>query len=309
MLASYNGGDRLRRTLDSMTRLRAPQRGWRIIAVDNRSTDDSHAIMLSYKDALPIDVEQEPAAGKNKALNRAVELAIGNPESDLFVFCDDDVLVSEDWLVEWRAVADAHTEYTAFAGRVLPHWHFEPPEWIPRLVPMQAVYSVHDAEIQEGECHIRYMFGPNMAVRSSVFRAGVRLNANIGPNGSPVYAMGSETELGVRLAQRGHKCWFAEKPAVRHLIRAEQMDLHWILDRAYRYGLGNAMLGGKHLSHKQLAVKNRVRALILPWLAPPSTSDRNWHWRWWWAFDQGYEDGTLEQRGKPRRWRHPVEKD
>jgi glycosyltransferase involved in cell wall biosynthesis len=305
ILASYNGGERLRLTLDSMMRVRSPRQGWRLIAVDNRSTDDSHSIMLSYKDTLPLDVLQEPVPGKNRALNRAVDFAIGGAESDLFVFCDDDVLVPENWLVEWRAVADAHLEYTTFAGKVLPHWPFEPPEWIARLVLIGVVFALHDADMREGECNTRYMFGPNMAIRLSVFRSGVRFNANIGPNGSPAYAMGSETDLGIRLARLGHKCWFSERPSVRHLIRPEQMDVHWVLERGYRYGLGAAIMEEEHLPYNWIRAKNRVRALVIPWLVPPNTVGKNWHWRWWWAFDQGYEDGTLERRGKPRRWRAP----
>ncbi len=307
MLASRNGGERLRRSLESMARTASPQGGWGLIAVDNGSTDDSHAIMQSFNDKLQIDVLQEPVPGKNRALNRAVDRAVLDSSSNLFVFCDDDVLVSENWLVEWRAVADAHPDYTAFAGLTLPHWPFDPPEWIPRLVNTTIVYATH-ANMSEGECDLRCMHGTNMAVRASVFRGDCRFNPGIGPNGSATYAVGSETDLALRLAELGSKCWFAEKPVVYHIIRPDQMEAKWMFSRAYRFGRGLGLMGEPHnmgVSSKRLPVKNLMKALIYPLITPILPAEEAWRRQWQWAHDRGYEDGTLERSGKPRRWLRP----
>lgn len=304
MLSSCNGGERLRRTLESMTRAREPVGGWRLIAVDNCSTDDSHTIMTSYSGVLPITVLQEAVPGKNRALNRALEEAIKNASSDLFVFCDDDVLVSEDWLLGWRAVADDQPDYTAFAGLTLPHWPFGPPEWIPRLVNTTIVYATH-ADMHEGPCDMRCMHGTNMAVRASEFRNGCRFNPNIGPNGSATYAMGSETDLALRLEALGCECWFAERPAVYHIIRRDQLEKDWILNRGYRFGRGTGLMGESHnmsLSPGKLSVKNRVKAFVYPWLLPLLSLEEAWKRQWQWAYDCGYEDGALERLGKPRLW-------
>ncbi|MBN9555641.1 MAG: glycosyltransferase family 2 protein, partial [Alphaproteobacteria bacterium] len=111
IFASHNGGEDLKGMLDSMTRLTPPPDGWQLIAVDNASSDRTGAVLRSYADRLPITVLEEPAKGKNRALNRALEVARG----DFHIFTDDDVLVPEDWLVKWHAAAKAHPSYDLFA--------------------------------------------------------------------------------------------------------------------------------------------------------------------------------------------------
>ena len=301
MFASCNGSEHLRRTLDSMTCAWSPLGGWQLISVDNGSTDDSHAVMLSYQDRLPIEVAREQIAGKNRALNRAVDLAVGNPKSDLFVFCDDDVLVPENWLVEWRAVADAQPDYSAFAGLTLPEWPFDPPEWIAKHRHLTTLYAVH-GEMPEGECHMASMHGTNMSVRASIFRDGCRLNPTIGPDGSSTYAMGSETEFGLRLEKLGYKCWFAKRPVVRHIIRPTQMEPAWVLKRAYRLGRGHGTMGVAHaISPRQLSAKNLAKWILYPLLSPVLIQEAGLR-RWQWAYDRGYEDGMRDRLGMARRW-------
>ncbi len=78
----------------------------------------------SYRDSLPLTILSEPVPGKNRGLNRALEQA----EGDLYVFCDDDVIVAEDWLVKWREAADEHKDYALFAGSTVPYWPSDPPK-------------------------------------------------------------------------------------------------------------------------------------------------------------------------------------
>jgi len=76
-----------------------------------------------------------------------------------------------------------------------------------------------------------------MAVRSNIFEIGYKFDENIGPNGAN-YAMGSETDLLLRLRHAGFKAWHCKNAIVKHMIRSSQMDRRWILARAIRYGRG-----------------------------------------------------------------------
>lgn len=301
MFSSYNGGDRLRRTLESMTRARAPRGGWRLVVVDNRSTDGSYRVMSSFAGALPIEVLREAGPGKNRALNRALEVALADDASDLFVFCDDDVLVAEDWLEAWRGIADANPGFDVFAGLTAPAWPAEPPDWILRYVRMGVVFGVHEA-VKEGSCDPRLVYGTNMAVRARAFRTGIRFNQEIGPNGSQSYPMGSETELVLRLVGLGHTCWFAPQAKVLHIIRPEQLEPAWILKRAYRFGHGSGSMGEPHamaITRDRIALKNTLKGLIYPWLLPLLPWKQSWSRHWQWAYDRGYEDG-IRAVSKPR---------
>ncbi len=188
MFTSHNGLAVLPRTLDGLVQTQPPADGWKLIAVDNASTDGTGDLLRSYQGRLPLTVLMEPVPGKNRALNRA----LAHAEGDLYIFCDDDVVVCEDWLVKWREVADAHKDYDLFAGYTRPLWPYEPPRWLSNDNNCHIYYGTNEY-MREGPCEANCMFGTNMAIRASVFASGIRFNVNIGPDGSRSYAMGSET--------------------------------------------------------------------------------------------------------------------
>lgn len=301
MFSSRNGASVLPRTLESLARATPPSGGWKLVAVDNASTDGSVDLIRAYADRLPVTALTEPVAGKNRAINRALELA----EGDLYVFCDDDVVVADDWLVKWRETADAHPQADLFGGRTEPLWPFEPPKWIFDDLDegkLSIVFATN-LPMREGPCEAVAVFGTNMAIRASALAGGIRFNVDIGPSAARAYPMGSETELLRRLAAKGHKSWFAQGVRVGHIIRPQQMDRAWVVSRAYRWGRGRAHMEMPH-SYKpgRLARKNWLRAGLYPILMPVFNNGEAWARQWEWAVDQGYEDGWRERRGMRPRW-------
>ena len=298
MFSSRNGGGHLKRMMDGFSALRAPSGGWKLIAVDNGSTDGSGDVMRSYADRIPLTVITEMTPGKNRALNRALDLA----EGDFYIFTDDDVVVQNDWLEKWREIADSHQDYDLFAGCVRPLWPCEPPRQVLSGVNVNVLYAAH-VGVQEGPCSAACMHGPNMAARASAFQNNRRYNAEIGPDGSLNYAMGSDTELALRLESLGMKCWFATAPNLEHIVRPEQLEQAWILGRGYRWGRGLAQM---HLpypnSPRGLARRNGLKKLLYPILLPLLPWEVRWRRQWHDAVDRGYEDGTRETLGQKRRW-------
>src|SRR6185437_2364896 len=232
LMATKNRAATLRETLESFCRLQEPSSGWKLVIVDNGSTDQTPEILASFANRLPLHTLYEPANGKNSALN----LGLGIVEGDLTVFTDDDVFPHADWLIELRKAADAQLAYSMFGGAVVPRWEIRPPHWI-RWLQKGPVYALTDPSMKEGPLPPFLVFGPNMAIRTSVFQSGVRLDPSIGPRGSS-YPMGSETELTLRLDRQGYKAWFVPSAVVEHFIRDYQMRKGWVLKRAIRYGRG-----------------------------------------------------------------------
>jgi len=298
IFSSHNGGAVLPKMLESLTRAEAPVGGWKLIAIDNASTDDTRSILESYRDGLPLTILSEPVPSKNRSLNRGLEIV----EGDFYVFCDDDVIVQEDWLVKWRAAADDHPEFELFAGSTVPHWPSDAPKLRMKDMVISIAFGTNEQQ-KGGPCDSRCMFGTNMAIRALVFGTGVRFNENIGPNGSLAYPMGSETEFALRLAALGYKCWFADDARVRHIIRPKQMQIPAILLRGYRWGRGQAhMREEHHYSPSRLSRKNHLRWALYPLLMPIFDPDEAWARQWEWVADQGYEDGWRECRGLAPKW-------
>lgn len=231
VFATHNGSDTLHLMLDAMTKLKAPETGWKLIAVDNGSTDNTPDILRSYVGLLPLMVMEQPERGKNRALNLALE----HVDGDLIVLTDDDVVPTPDWLCQIRQGADTNPQYDLFGGAILPLWLSEPPTWLIENVPVGIAYAITQAHKIDGPTSPGLIWGPNMAIRRKVFDAGHRFDESVGP-GPGRYRMGSETEFTTRLSGLGYGCWHLPHAKVSHIIQPHQLEPTWLIERAYRFG-------------------------------------------------------------------------
>ncbi|WP_428395450.1 glycosyltransferase [Lichenicoccus sp.] len=259
VFATRNRADTLAPVLDCFTQLRSPEGGWELLVVDNGSTDTTATLLAGYHDRLPLTVLFEPTTGKNRALN----LALPAFEGSLVVLTDDDVLPAADWLCQMQQAADAHPEAALFGGTVLPHWSEPRPAWLTEAaVPFSVLYA--QQKRAAGACSYDAIFGPNMAVRRSVFEAGFRFSEAVGPDESRhLYAMGGETEFLRRVQAAGYKSWFVPQALVGHIVRPPQLTEAWILARGYRYGRGEGRhyAGAASASRSGLPAGLRLRGL------------------------------------------------
>jgi len=233
LIATRNGAHTLPRALAAHSQLVGPAGGWKLIIVDNGSEDGTKEIIQSFANRLPLTYLFEGSPGKNAALNKGLD----SVEGDLIVLTDDDTLPRPDWLVQMRRAADSHASFAMFAGTVIPHWEVAPEPWILSWVKMGPVFSMTDPAWQEGPIDPVYVFGTNMAIRTEIFEAGHRFDAGIGPRAGQ-YAMGSETELTMRLGKAGINAWHCKEATVEHIIRGFQTKRGWILRRGILYGRG-----------------------------------------------------------------------
>jgi cellulose synthase/poly-beta-1,6-N-acetylglucosamine synthase-like glycosyltransferase len=232
LMATYNGSRTIGACLDAYCRLDPPSGGWKLVIVDNASTDSTGEIVRSFASRLPVHYCHEPVQGKNAALNTGLREASG----DLVVFTDDDAVPHAGWLTSMREAADAQPAYTMFGGKILPRWESSPESWILECVPLGVAYAVTPPTFREGEIGASSLFGPNMAIRASVFDSGCRFDPSIGPCGDGSYTMGSETELSLRLERSGLKAWHVESAVVEHIVQDFKVTPKWILRRAALFG-------------------------------------------------------------------------
>jgi glycosyltransferase involved in cell wall biosynthesis len=233
LLATKDRAQILRDVMEAFCLLQPPPGGWKLVVVDNGSKDQTTQVAQSFVGRLPLTLVNEPTAGKNVALNTGLEQV----EGDLTVLTDDDVFPRPDWLIQLRQAADDQPAFSLFGGAIVPRWEVPPPLWIGWIRDAGPVYTLTDPSLHEGPIAAFLIFGPNMAVRTKMFHSGVRFNPSIGPSGAS-YAMGSETELVLRLESQGHRAWHVQQAVVEHLVRKEQLQKPWVLQRAKRWGRG-----------------------------------------------------------------------
>jgi glycosyltransferase involved in cell wall biosynthesis len=240
LIATHNGAGTLVRVLEGYCRLREPDGGWRLVVVDNGSTDGTRDILDAYRSRLPLTCLLEPRRGQNRARNTGLDAASG----DLVVLSDDDTIPRPDWLAAMRRSADTHRAFSVFGGVILPAWEAPPAEWLLSWVPQGPCFARTGPTLEEGPVKPSAVFSPNMAVRADVLRAGYRFDESMGPNGTLHYAMGSETELLRRLGAAGYGAWHSREAVVEHIIHPFQMTPRWVLGRAVRFGRGQYRLLG-----------------------------------------------------------------
>lgn len=287
LLATFRRPEILRRTLEGYLRLEDPGVAWSLLVVDNADDVDTRAVVAACTSAIPVRYLCEPRTGKNHALNRGLEEATG----ELFVFTDDDAIPQADWLRELLEGSERWPEATVFGGRVRPVWPDGRPGVALRTDILRSAFAAADWGDNEGPISPDKVWGPNMAVRSHVFRDGMQFDPSIGPAGSD-YAMGSELELSRRLAEKGCGAVYLPGAVVGHQIRPEQMEEGWLARRAYRSGRGVARLDGLPKAVTVLGVPRFVfRELAVAagqWLSGLVTGDGErrldgklnfWHWR------------------------------
>jgi glycosyltransferase involved in cell wall biosynthesis len=228
LIATHNGVDTIEQTLQAMSELDPPPGGWKLIIVNNASTDDSEARILSWQDRLPLRYLVEARLGKSVAMNTALSHA----EGDFIVMTDDDVLPRRDWLKEWRRVADAYPHLDAFGGAIVPQFPTAPP-WTMSDSSLTVLYAATPL-FAEGEIEGADVSGPNMAVRASLRDKGWRFGQGfmVGSQG----LMGEDSDFIRRLVKAGHGVGFAPNAVVRHIIQEEQMSWWWMQRRFFRHG-------------------------------------------------------------------------
>lgn len=279
IFATHNGAETLRPMLDGYAQLDDPGIPWRLIAVDNASTDDTPEVLREAATRLPIDIVAEPGMGKNRALNSG--LAQLEPDESFVVFTDDDAIPDRDFLIAWRRIARTRPE-DLFAGRVTPRFPTPPPRWLAGLSDHFPELYAQNARAEDGPIGADEIYGPNMAVRRRIFDEGARFDEGIGPNGDiAFYPIGSETEFCVRVARTlGARAWFAHAPNVSHIVRPWQMTPDFVDARAYRHGLGVAARTYGEGAGARRGIRSAVKRILLRLGAALGSRSSRWEYHW-----------------------------
>src|SRR5262249_7447285 len=163
-------------TLTAYRHLKQPNISWKLVIVDNGSSDSTLEIINSFRAHLPIEVYFEPVAGKNRALNRGLRAV----EGQLVVLTDDDTLPNPSFLQAWAKFLDTKSDYGLFGGSIIPLFETVPQSWL--FADQRQFTMLFGArDLPEGPIDPTAIFGGNMAVRRSVFDNGFRFDESVGP--------------------------------------------------------------------------------------------------------------------------------
>ena len=218
-ICTWNRSTLLRQTLEHMRGLRTPASAeWRLLVVDNRSTDDTAEVVRAFEPVLPVRYVLESNAGLNYARNRAMN----ETDGDILIYTDDDVLVDPDWLEAAVAALSRHPNVAIFGGRIEPLFPVAPDPMLVEAFPELGMgfcslnHGSDERLLAKGE----YVFGANFGIRRAAL-PGLTFDTRFGTQGNRP-GLWDETEFIERVRQGGGEVLWVPQMHLRHVVAPER---------------------------------------------------------------------------------------
>jgi glycosyltransferase involved in cell wall biosynthesis len=248
LMPTYNRAHELETTLDHFKELEPQSPAYEIVVIDNNSSDSTREVVERFQSDLPIRYLFVEKAGKNCALNRAIEeVAL----AEIVVFTDDDILPRGDWLTAIASTCERWPEHRVFGGKIVVVMPEGPiPSWTEIPLIKHFAFASHDISEEEGPYPIKvFPFGPNYWIRRPILEEGFRFDETIGPHPSN-RILGDEILFLKKISEAGNPIIYTPSSVVGHRIQKEMLSLSGIYRRAKTLGRGSPHISG--LCHPSL---------------------------------------------------------
>lgn len=223
----------LERTLDCLAACEKPAGYAGLWLVENGGSTDARPLVRRYASALSARYLHEPAANKNRALNRGLrEVGEG-----LVVLYDDDVRIDALSLTAYAAAAARWPDAPFFGGACACDYVQPPAAHVLPLLPASARGW---GKGRDGDpIDDAGAMGFNWAVRPEMVRALGGFAEDRGP-GTAV-CVGDETQMQRRLTRAFGPGRFVREAKAWHHVPPERCDEAWLVERGYHTGVARAM--------------------------------------------------------------------
>jgi GT2 family glycosyltransferase len=208
IVVNWNGGDLLRRCLESITGQERPPA--RVMVADNASQDGSLEAALRlfpWVEPLRLPANVGFAAANNAALEQC-------GDCDWIALLNPDAFAAPSWLARLAAAAEDHPEYAMFASQM------RLAEDVARLDGAGDVYHVSGLVWRAGHGQPappsdapREVFSPCAA--AALYRRDALID--VGGFDERYFCYLEDVDLGFRLRLRGHRCLYVPDAVVHHV--------------------------------------------------------------------------------------------
>jgi glucosyl-dolichyl phosphate glucuronosyltransferase len=253
VVCTRNRAPLLPRACEAILQQDYPAELWRLLIVDNASTDDTFATALALAQRFPgrVRAVQCRQVGHSAARNAGVR----ESTAEIVAFTDDDALPDPGWL---RTLIEVMQREGAQAGGgpvdlalsgELPPWFLEHyllylAIWRPAAETSRLTYN-------------EYPRGVNLAFRRQAFERYGFFSPHLGLRGKRQLFC-EETELCLRIERNGGRVVYSPQSRVRHCVDAGRFTVHWLSRRFVAQGRSEAILNWMHGGWRGLVVGSRV---------------------------------------------------
>jgi glucosyl-dolichyl phosphate glucuronosyltransferase len=221
IIPTYNRGELLKRTLDSLLAAHIPQGAEvRVTVVDNNSKDNTRAVVEGYMEKFGGRLRYlfEGKQGRSHALNAGIAATNG----DLVGMIDDDEEIDAHWFARVdRAFWDGNVDF--ISGPYIPRWGAAVPPWLP--MDRGGVIGLVDGGDQVlvfGKEHDVIVVGGNAVITRSMLNRVGPYSTLLGRKGTRLLAC-EDDDMTERLLAAGAHGLYLPDLIVYHYIPPERL--------------------------------------------------------------------------------------
>ncbi|HRB00843.1 MAG TPA: glycosyltransferase [Ignavibacteria bacterium] len=238
IVCCYNSSDLFRETIISICKLKTTKEfSVEVIIVDNASTDNTsetaEKLLNEYKCPFPYIIEYELSPGLSNARKKGVEKS----KFEYLIFCDDDNILEENYLLNAFKIMEDRKEIGALGGISTAISDIEFPEW---FNDFKQSYSVGRQSLSNGEISsdLHSLWGAGMVLRSSAISSlySNGFHSLLADRTGKKLTSGGDSELCYALRLAGWKIWFDESLKLEHFLPANRLT--WEYLRKLNRGFG-----------------------------------------------------------------------
>jgi glycosyltransferase involved in cell wall biosynthesis len=241
VIPTYNRAWLLPRTLESLLAAARPAGlSLTIVVVDNRSTDDTRAVVDRYvpKFAGGLRYVYEPKAGRSSALNAGIAASNG----ELVGMIDDDEEVDHRWL---HTIVDAFADPTVdfIGGPYVPRWGAEKPAWLTTSYRAAVGWVDSGDRVQQfGPGFDAMLMGGNAVIRRDVLERVGPYATDLGRASETQLLSCEDRDMFNRLLGIGARGFYRPDLVIFHFIPPERLTKKYFRRWSFWHGVSLGVL-------------------------------------------------------------------
>ncbi len=234
IIATYNRGEKLQRTLQSLSRQTLHPDRFDVAVVNNNSTDRTQAIAEEFATKHPW-MDMQVLFEARQGLSHARNCGIAHTSGEYVVIMDDDEEAEANFLQVYFDFFESHPDAVGAGGLMLPVYESEPPRWMSRYTEGPIAGRLRLGNRTRPFPHGKFFIGGNMAVRRSALQRFGVFDPELGRRGKLLLA-GEEKDLFRRITSEGGKCYYLPRAVIHHIIPPSRMTREYFSDVCRQIG-------------------------------------------------------------------------
>ncbi len=288
VICTHNRADDLGRALESLVRQSLSRESFEVLVVDNRSTDNTPAVVEEWQAYRSIRYVHEPELGLCQARNTGWRASAG----EIVAYLDDDAIADPSWASEiMDAFGGGTPRLGCVGGRVEPVFHAPRPPWLSDQVALSlTIVDWSPTPHVIDDLRQEWLAGVNIAFPRRVLEEVGGFHPALDRSGKRMLSSG-DVYLQRLIMEAGYQVLYHPAASVRHQVPTSRLEKRWFISRFYWQGESDAVMEILHERMDRsarrrsalrrgaaLITSRQVRELLLPTSDPERFARKCWAW-------------------------------